>query len=106
MPGQFFIKVIAQKKTYIQTVAAEAQQSPVAVDIIEISDEKDFEKYHRIDALLTFFAVIVSGGFVEEILRKFALYFPVKIIFGYQCIQTKLVEDFRCVFFLSLHMLI
>mgnify|MGYP000944872519 CR=1 FL=1 len=106
MPGKVFIKIITQKQAHIQTVAAVAQQSTVAVDIVEITNKQYLEENHGIDAGVAFFLVILSGGFVEEIQRKFGLEFPVKIIFRQQSVQTELVEDFRCVFFLSLHMLI
>lgn len=106
MPRKVFIKIITQKQAHIQTVAAVAQQSTVAVDIAEITNKQYLEENHGIYAGLAFVSVILSGGFVKEIQRKFSLYFPVKIIFRNQCIETELVEDFRCVFFLSLHMLI
>jgi len=90
----------------VQAVAAVAKQSPVAVNIVEITNKKNFKENYGIDAGLTLLPVIVSGGFIEESQTKFGLDFPVEIVFGHQSVQTELVEDLWRVFFLSLHKLI
>jgi hypothetical protein len=45
-PEQFFISIVAEEQAHVQTVGAVAQQLAVAIDVIEISHQNNFEEHY------------------------------------------------------------
>ena len=62
--GKLFLQVIAEEQSDAESICAKTNQRSVAVDVVEITHQEDLEEDDRIDALLTFTAVIGSGSLV------------------------------------------
>ena len=92
VPGQLLVQVVLEEKADIEAVAAVLDQAPVGGDVVEVADENDLEEYYRVDALLSFGAVVGLCLLVEKAQIECGIEPAVEVLFWHQLIQMQLVE--------------
>src|SRR4051794_13323234 len=89
VPGQRFIDIKTQKQEHVHAHGGSSDDAAVTDDIFEIADEHQLDKDHRVNAAMSFGAIIGCSGFVEPFKIEQLLEPAIEIIFGYPLTQPK-----------------
>ena len=82
VPGKWLIDIITYKIKHVHSHTYGAHDPAVTAKIFQIPNQDQFEKYYRINALLTLSAIILSGFCIQPLKVEQIFQAAIEVIFG------------------------